>query len=83
MSLGIKALNLMYNQQEDIFYCLLDAPNKQAVENYHNKHGFKCDWITEVRTTLNYSNNLMTGRGHYITSSSEGGQFQKITHRSQ
>ena len=41
----------MYNQQEDIFYCLLDAPNKQAVENYHNKHGFKCDWITEVRTT--------------------------------
>ena len=22
----------------------------------------------------------MTGRGHYITSSSEGGQFQKITH---
>ena len=48
---GIKPLNLMYNQQEDIFYCLLDAPNKQAVENHHNKHGFKCEWITEVRTT--------------------------------
>ena len=40
----------MYNQQEDIFNCL-DAPDKQAVENHHNKHGVKCEWITEVKTT--------------------------------
>ena len=29
---GIKHVNIMYNQQEDRFYCLLDAPDKQAVE---------------------------------------------------
>jgi hypothetical protein len=29
---GIKHLNLMYNQEKDKFYCLTDAPNKQAVE---------------------------------------------------
>ena len=48
---GIKHLNMMYNQQEDRFYCLLEAPNKQAVEDHHNKYGFKCEWITEVKTT--------------------------------
>ena len=46
----IKHLNLMYNQQEDRFYCLLDAPNKQAVENHHNKNGIKCESVTEVKT---------------------------------
>ena len=48
---GIKHLNLMYNQEADRFYCLLDAPDKQAVEKHHNKHGLKCESITEVRTT--------------------------------
>jgi hypothetical protein len=48
---GIKHVNIMYNQQEDRFYCLLDAPDKQPVENHHNKHGVKCEWITEVKTT--------------------------------
>ena len=52
---GIKHLNIMYNQQEDRFYCLLDAPDKQdihiQIENHHIKHGVKCEWITEVKTT--------------------------------
>jgi hypothetical protein len=48
---GIKALNLMYNQDEDKFYCLTDGPNKEAVQEHHNKHGFNCEWITEAKTT--------------------------------
>ena len=48
---GVKHLNLMYNYEADRFYCLLEAPNKQAVENHHGKYGFKCEWITEVKTT--------------------------------
>jgi hypothetical protein len=47
----VKAINLMYNQEEDRFYCLLEAPNKQAIKDHHNKYGFKCEWITEVKTT--------------------------------
>lgn len=31
--------------------CLLDAPGKDAIINHHEKHGFKCEWITEVKTT--------------------------------
>ena len=30
---------------------IIDAPDKQTVENHHNKHGVKCEWITEVKTT--------------------------------
>jgi Protein of unknown function (DUF4242) len=48
---GVKSINLMYNHEADRFYCLLEAPNKQAIEDHHNKYGFKCEWITEVKTT--------------------------------
>jgi hypothetical protein len=41
----------VYNKEEDKFFCLLDAPSKDAVIKHHEKHGFKCDWVTEVKTT--------------------------------
>ena len=48
---GITHINMMYNKEEDKFFCLLEAPNREAVENHHNKHGVKGEWITEVKTT--------------------------------
>ena len=48
---GITHINIMYNKQEDKFFCLLDAPNREAVENHHPKQRVKCEWITEVKTT--------------------------------
>jgi hypothetical protein len=47
----VKTINLMYNYEADRFYCLLEAPNKQAIKDHHNKYGFECEWITEVKTT--------------------------------
>jgi hypothetical protein len=49
---GVTHDNMMYNKDEDRWYCLLDAPNREAVVKHHEKHGFKCDWITEVKTTV-------------------------------
>ena len=48
---GITHVNIMYNKQEDRFFCLLDAPSKEAVEKHHHKAGVKCEWITEVKST--------------------------------
>ena len=48
---GITHNNIMYNKREDKLFCLLDAPNKEAVENHHHKAGVKCEWIMEVKTT--------------------------------
>ena len=39
----------MYNQDEDRFFCLTEAPNKDVVQKHHSKHGFNCEWITEVK----------------------------------
>ena len=43
--------NMFYNKEEDRFFCLLDAPNKEAIEKHHARFGLKCEWITEVVTT--------------------------------
>lgn len=48
---GVTHFNIMYNKGEDKFFCLIDAPSKEAVEKSHQKAGVKCDWITEVKTT--------------------------------
>ena len=48
---GITHINMMYNKEKDKIFCLLDAPNREAVENHHNKHSVKCEWIIEMKTT--------------------------------
>jgi hypothetical protein len=49
--LGVKVVNILYNFEGGTIYCLLDAPNKEAVEKHHGNKGVKCDWIMEVKTT--------------------------------
>jgi hypothetical protein len=46
---GVTHKDILYNMEEDKLYCILDAPNKEAVEKHHEKFGIKCDWITEVK----------------------------------
>ncbi len=41
-------INIFYNREGDLCYCLLDAPSKEAVEKHHAKINVKCDWNTEV-----------------------------------
>lgn len=49
---GSQEVNILYNSEADKVFCLLDAPNKEAVEKHHeNKYGIKCEWIIEVKTT--------------------------------
>ena len=49
---GVKHINLFYSDKEDNLFCLLDAPDKEAVMKHHEKAGVKPDWITEVKTTV-------------------------------
>jgi hypothetical protein len=48
---GVTHKNMLYNIEENKFYCILDAPNKDAVQKHHQKFGLTCEWITEVKTT--------------------------------
>jgi len=48
---GVTTKNMLYNKEVNLLYCILDAPNKDAVQKHHQKFGLKCNWITEVKTT--------------------------------
>jgi len=48
---GVKHLNMIYSEEEDKMYCILNAPNKEAIKKHHDKLGYKCDFILEVDTT--------------------------------
>lgn len=38
-----------------MMFCLVDAPDRFAVERRHSKFGLKCDWITSVKMTAMYN----------------------------
>jgi hypothetical protein len=48
---GVITENIMYNFEDNKVFCLIEAPDKNAVENHHAKYGIKCEWIVEVKTT--------------------------------
>jgi hypothetical protein len=49
---GVKHLNILYNKASNLCFCYLEAPSREAVERHHEKANLKCDWITEVESTV-------------------------------
>jgi hypothetical protein len=45
---GVSHVNLLYNYDANVCFCLLDAPDKEAVEKHHERANIICEWITEV-----------------------------------
>jgi hypothetical protein len=48
---GVTHHDILFNERENKVYCVLNAPNRAAVEKHHAKAGLKCDWIHEVKST--------------------------------
>lgn len=48
---GITHHDILFNEKENKIYCVLNAPNKEAVDKHHKKAGLSCDWIHEVHST--------------------------------
>ncbi len=48
---GVTHHDILYNQKAGKAYCVLNAPNKEAVEKHHKQAGIECDWIEEVEST--------------------------------
>jgi Protein of unknown function (DUF4242) len=48
---GVTHVNILFNPEADRVFCILDAPDKGAVEKNHQKLGIKCEWIMEVKET--------------------------------
>ena len=45
---GVNHVNLFYNKEASVCFCLLEAPDRVAVEKHHEKVGIQCEWISEV-----------------------------------
>ncbi|MDP6549271.1 MAG: DUF4242 domain-containing protein, partial [Dehalococcoidia bacterium] len=48
---GVTQLELYYNQ-DGLVYCLLDAPNEQAVRDHHQEVGVACGDVHQVDSLL-------------------------------
>ena len=46
----VKHINILYNPAADLCFCMVDAPDTDAVEKHHAKLGVKCNWITQVKS---------------------------------
>jgi hypothetical protein len=58
---GVKIVNVFYNIDSGIVFCLLEAADKYAVEKYHSKFRVKCDRITPVKMTPEYNSPEQAG----------------------
>jgi hypothetical protein len=45
---GVRTINLLYNMDAKICFCLQEAPNIDAVDKHHAKVNINCEWIVEV-----------------------------------
>jgi two-component system sensor histidine kinase HydH len=48
-SFGVKHVEVFYNKNEDKLYCVLDAPNEEAILKHHESLGFRCEFVTMVQ----------------------------------
>ncbi len=42
---------IIYSEKDNKVWCVLDAPNREAIEKHHAKARVKTDWIYEVEST--------------------------------
>lgn len=48
---GVTHHDILFSEEENKVYCVLDAPSSDAVHKHHAKAGVECDWIHEVEST--------------------------------
>jgi hypothetical protein len=52
---GVRHVNLFYNKDSGMCFCLLEGPDMEAIEKHHSKVNIKCEWITEVTLARQFS----------------------------
>ena len=48
---GVTHHDILFSEKDDKIYCVLEAPNVEAIHKHHAKAGIKCDWVHEVKST--------------------------------
>lgn len=45
---GVRILEVLFNENENKAFCILEAPNKEAVRDHHDNKKIECDFVFEV-----------------------------------
>ena len=48
---GVTHHDILFSEEENRIYCVLDAPNSDAVHRHHEKAGIACEFVHEVKST--------------------------------
>ncbi|MDX1757083.1 MAG: DUF4242 domain-containing protein [Marinobacter sp.] len=48
---GVTHHDILFSEKDDKIYCVLDAPNAEAIHKHHAKAGIECEWVHEVQST--------------------------------
>ena len=52
---GVAHVDLLFNKDANVCFCVLDAPNEEAVRKHHEKANVDCEWIIQVETAKTQS----------------------------
>ncbi len=47
---GVTHHDLLYTEGEDKMWCVLNAPDIEAIEKHHAKLDLECEWIHQVES---------------------------------
>ena len=48
---GVTHYEILFSEKDNKVWCILDAPDRDAIEKHHAKAGIKCESIYEVTST--------------------------------
>ena len=48
---GVTHHDILFSEEENKIYCVLDAPNAEAIHKHHEKAGINCSFVHEVEST--------------------------------
>ncbi len=48
---GVTHHDILFSEKDDKIYCVLNAPDANAVHKHHAKAGIECDSVIEVKST--------------------------------
>ncbi len=48
---GVTHHDILFSEKDNKIYCVLNAPNLEAIHKHHAKAGINCDWVQEVNST--------------------------------
>ena len=48
---GVTHHDILFSEEGNKIFCVLNAPDEESVRRHHEKAGLKCEWVQEINST--------------------------------